>query len=391
MKEQHVSFVSFPHDPHVNPTLPIVSALVRRGYRVTYATSEKFARRVAELGAEFVPAPAFRVNEVFEESIDEDVSQRPFCRLALRTLPEIQSFYERNKPDLIIYDFLAFAGRILAHRLKIPAIQTSPTFAHSQRGWENQVADPETRRLALEASSHADEFFRRHAVPSDGFLYHREKLNIYLFPKVLQPPGDVFGENCFYAGRCAAEQPYYGEWQKKDTDGRPIVLVATSTTYIRGPEFFRMCIEALSDLQWHIILSIGESGDRSALEPLPAHVEIVQHTSHVKILRYATLLICLGGIITTSEAAYHGLPIIVTSHGFPELEWQADNLERVGNGIHVRKATMDAAAVRRAAVHAMEAGHMADRVREIRRLVQREPGGEETANAIEEYLESYQR
>src|ERR687892_455383 len=83
-------------------------------------------------------------------------------------------------------------------------------------------------------------------------VFHRETLNIYFFPKELQLKGTVSEADCFYAGRCAGEQPYYGDWQKTSSDDRPICLVSTSTTYIQGPKFFKMCVEALRNLGWHV-------------------------------------------------------------------------------------------------------------------------------------------
>src|SRR5690348_5163333 len=110
MKRAHIAFVSFPHHPHVNPTLPIVSTLVRRGFRVTYATSEKFAARVAAVGAEVVLCPPFEVSTLSQGEDEKDRFSHPFCRLAIRTLKKLTSFYENDHPDVIVYDLLAFAG-----------------------------------------------------------------------------------------------------------------------------------------------------------------------------------------------------------------------------------------------------------------------------------------
>jgi len=388
MKKAHITIISFPHPPHVNPTLPIVSVLVRRGHRVTYGTSDRFASRVAELGAEIVPCPAFRI-DTLSDGADEKESWQPYFRLAIGTLTEMARFYEGNRPDLMIYDSMAFAGRIFANRWGIQSIQINPSFAHDKENWSQQVKDPDFRKWLLESRKHADHFLEQHGIVASDSLFHREKLNIHLFPKALQPKGDVFGEEFFYAGRCAGEQPYYGDWQRRDTEGRPIVLVSTSTSYLQGPRFFRMCIDALSDLQWHVILSIGDSCDAASLAPLPAHFEIVQHTSHIKMLPHVSLFICLGGIITTAEAAYHGIPLVVTTHGFPELEWQADNIEDLGIGIHVRKAETNADTLRSLAVRVLGDRELLNRVRRMQRTVQREPGAEETVNRIEEYLETF--
>ena len=48
-----VLFLGVPSHGHVNPTIGLVSALVRRGERVTYFASPKFKGRIEETGAVF--------------------------------------------------------------------------------------------------------------------------------------------------------------------------------------------------------------------------------------------------------------------------------------------------------------------------------------------------
>lgn len=52
----HIAFICLPAAGHVNPTLPVVAELVRRGHRVTYATSAKYADAVESVGAVFLPS-----------------------------------------------------------------------------------------------------------------------------------------------------------------------------------------------------------------------------------------------------------------------------------------------------------------------------------------------
>ena len=49
----HFAFICLPAAGHVNPTMPVVAELVRRGHRVTYATSAKYVAAVESAGAAF--------------------------------------------------------------------------------------------------------------------------------------------------------------------------------------------------------------------------------------------------------------------------------------------------------------------------------------------------
>jgi MGT family glycosyltransferase len=392
MKRAHMAFFSFPHHPHVNPTLPIVRTLVRRGHRVTYATSNRFAQRLRDIGAEVIIGPEFNVPKFQEVAPDLELDKQPICRMALGQLALCERFYESDRPDLIVYDLLAFAGRILSHRWSVPAVQTSPTFAHDKSTSTARNMGFEYFQQVLTACDKADNFLRRHGVASaDEFLFHREGLNLYLFPKALQPNSQHFGSDCFYAGRLAGEQLYFGDWRRTDRGDLPLVLIATSTTYLRGPDFFKMCADALSGLPWHAVLSIGDYGDAAALGPLPLNMEIVQNNSHVQILRHASLSIGLGGILSVSEAVYHGVPTIALSCGIPENEWEQREFEHLGIRIHVPKNEMNAEKLRRAVIRASDDIALQNRVNEVQHAVRREPGAEETANMLEEYLESRTR
>ena len=89
-----------------------------------------------------------------------------------------------------------------------------------------------------------------------------------------------------------------------------------------------------------------------------------------------------------AEAGYHGVPLIVTTHGMPELEWQADRMASLGLGIWLGKDDTNVENIRKSAIQISEDDSILRAVKQMRYLVRREPGAEETANRIEEYIES---
>jgi len=287
---------------------------------------------------------------------------------------------------------MALAGRILANRWSIPAIQTSPFYAfHEDDSFESQVEHIEFRNVQVEHGRIMAQFLRRYGVASSNYRVDKEKLNIYLFPRVLQPNSARFGNNCFFAGRCAAERLPTGQWQD-NTDGRPIALIAMSTLLsvikrnVSVPEYFKMCIDALPGLGWHVVLAIGERCNAEALAPLPAHCEIIQHTSYLRVLPRAKLLVFMSGIASTAEAAFHGVPMVAISEGVGEYEWQADHIVELGIGAHIRKGDTNAENIRKAAIQLSGDVGTLHKLKEIQRSVRGEPGGEDAANRIEVYL-----
>ena len=378
MKKRHIALISFPRPSHVNPTLSIVSTLVRRGHRVTYTTSAKFESKVRQIGAEYICCPTFDYATLGEGA---------FCHLAMSTLAEVTPFYEIYMPDLIIYDIVAFAGRLLAHKWHIPAVKVSPHFSYSEAVLHEQIRDATLRDLTISGSRKVDHFLRSHGIRSSGYMFHREELNIYPFPKDFDPNGVTADGSCLYAGRCAGEQPYYGDWRDDANDGKPVALVVSSTTYIRGAEYFKMCVEALSNLPLNVVLIPGGDSQIASLLPLPQNVQHVHGTSPAKILSTASVLICTGGAMTVSEAMYHGVPLVMTSCGIPELEGLCEMWVALGLGIHLRAKEMNAESLRRAVLNVVGNPEILHKVRHMQRRVQGEPGSEEVANRIEELIE----
>jgi MGT family glycosyltransferase len=378
MKNAHISFVSAPIASHLNPVLPIASALIRRGHRVSYAVCDPFAARVEQLGAEVIK---YRFGALTFRVLQED----SFCTLATRTLAAVMPFYEKHTPDLIVYDLTALAGRVLAHRFQVPAVKTTPHFAFTGATLATQICDP-MRAGVLESSAGADRFLQRHGIFTDGFIFHRERLNIHMMPREYEPCDEAIDETCLYAGRCAGEQTAFGNWSRGDRDGKPVVLVATSRSYAQGPAYFRMCLDAFAGMPWHVVLSVDGDANAAALLPLPENAEIVQNTSHTRILPRASLLAFMGGMTTANEAAYHGVPWVCTSLGISELEWLAENLARLRIGVHLKGAKVSPSDLRQAALQVLESSEIRDQVRHFQRSVQSQPGGEEAASRIEECL-----
>jgi dTDP-L-oleandrosyltransferase len=277
----------------------------------------------------------------------------------------------------------------LANRWNIPAVQTSPEFAFDKNQFDHQVQHSEFRKFILEMAEPFDTFLERYGIASNGGLFHRERLNVYFFAETFQPCKDTCDDSCFYASRCPAEQPYVGDWSVQNSGGRPVALVSASTCFIRGPDYYKMCIEALAGQQWHVVLCIGDHVDPSTLKPLPPHFEVVQGISQNRILPHASLFIFSGGMISTTEAAYHGVPLIAVTNGGLELEWLADStLVRHAIGLHLRKSETNVESLRQAAIQVAADVKIRDRIKRLQRAIKQAPGGEETANRIEYYLET---
>jgi UDP:flavonoid glycosyltransferase YjiC (YdhE family) len=105
-------FFNIPAYGHVNPTLPVVIELQRRGHQVIYYNAETFEQPIEGTGAKFRAYPNSSTSEAeLAERIHNLVSVSVLMlEESLRLLPFSLDEIEREKPDLVIFDSLALWG-----------------------------------------------------------------------------------------------------------------------------------------------------------------------------------------------------------------------------------------------------------------------------------------
>lgn len=121
--DRHVAIVTAAAHSHISPLLGTVSELVRRGVRVSYATTERFAPLVEAAGATAV---------VFRSSLPSDPAHWPtdvrrlpllYLADARAVLPVLEAHFGGDRPDLVLTEDPAGAGSVLAAKWGIPSMQ----------------------------------------------------------------------------------------------------------------------------------------------------------------------------------------------------------------------------------------------------------------------------
>ena len=191
--------------------------------------------------------------------------------MAAATLTQVERIFREDPPDLILYDRLAFAGRILATRLNIPAIQIYPHFAFYKKFMHRENGVCMNPEPMLEFSKVLDVFLAANGIEGTHHLWHTEKLNIYFLPKELQYHAEYFDERSCFVGACLRKAAPAAQWSNR-SKGRPIILVS-DVSVGTDAGYFNKFIDALSGCDYHVILSIGRHMDEASIKVLPANFE----------------------------------------------------------------------------------------------------------------------
>ncbi|MCE6998177.1 glycosyl transferase [Saccharothrix sp. S26] len=383
----HFAFVSAPASGHVNPTLPLVEELVRRGHRVSYATGPATADGAARAGATPVVLPSELPPDLDargEFTADQlAVTLNHFLDDAAVSFPVLAAHFEQDRPDAVCYDSVTFTGRMLANLLDVPEVALVPTFAENERFSATQVYLPpdfdHQHPELVAAIGRMAEFASGFTFLDDPNLMfgHVAPTNVVFVPKSFQPAADTFDDRFHFVG------PSLGTWQQAErwspASDSPVLLVSLGTVFNSRPDFYRTCVAAFGDGPWEVVMSIGDL-DPALLGPLPANVSAHARVPQVAVLRHASVFVSHAGMNSVMESLHHGVPL-VTVPQIPEQRAIAARAAELGVGVALEDETPDGL---RAAVSAASANRAA--VEELGEVVRACGGARAAADVLDELV-----
>jgi UDP:flavonoid glycosyltransferase YjiC (YdhE family) len=147
-------------------------------------------------------------------------------------------------------------------------------------------------------------------------------------------------------------------------------------------------MQAALELDWDVVLAIGENNSTDALQPLPTRCKVLKDIPQIVVMPTVSFIISMAGTATTMEAMYHGLPMLVITPGYAEAEMYAENVRRHGLGLHVEGKNVTVDLLKRHMVRITTDDGLNTNVRRMQSIVRRGPGGEEVVNWIEGFIRS---
>jgi MGT family glycosyltransferase len=339
----HIAFVSLGAFGHINPTLALVTELVKRGVRVTYFTTEAFRRIIEPTGAKFVPVPSWMAendkhNESGEKKEDDGgvAAAVPFLFLneAGAYIDTVLDTLKNDKPDAIVHDFAGIAGTIAADSLKVPNVMLYTSYPSNASysvaaGFENVPADHPLRQAAAQlAQSYAEKYGCRLMTVKEIFDGHGD-FNLVMMQKKLVPNYETFDDSFVFTGVQIGKRTAFGSWKAPD-NGKPLLYSSLGTAFNNWPEYYPILFDAVRDLDINVFAALG-SIDPASLKDIPANVEVGQMVPQLDILSQASVFITHAGMGGTGEAIYYGVPMIA----IPQMEEQAitaRQIEKLGLG-----------------------------------------------------------
>ncbi|GAB3551211.1 MGT family glycosyltransferase [Actinopolyspora lacussalsi] len=352
---RHFAFVAPPFDGHVNPTLPLVEELCRRGHRVSYATGNHKLDTVAAAGARGVDTrvdvsvpPTPSLDEITVEMITDMMHM--MLDHTRDSLPVLREHFAADPPEAVCYDMMSLGGPMLAEALGVPAVALVPSFAANERfslmkyflpdGFDPD--HPALREIATRHHELAEQFGV--SAPESMLAPTPAGLNLVFVPHQFQPAAETFDERFRFLGPSMGDRARGDSFTPRD-EHAPLLFISLGTTFNERPDFYRECVRAFGDSGWQVAMSIGDRIEPDELGPLPANFDVRPRFPQLEVLRHAEVFLSHAGMNSTMESLYHGVPL-VTYPQMAEQRANADQAEKLGLARRLPD-NVDAAALRK--------------------------------------------
>jgi UDP:flavonoid glycosyltransferase YjiC (YdhE family) len=325
---------------HFNPLVPYAREMLRRGYEVRVAATERMAERVAAAGLdhavfgsptkEELDAAFSRVRHLPPDERAPFVSAEIFAGLLPRkSLPALQSLVQDWQPDLIVREAAEYSSAIVSSKTGIPHVRVSVSNGHTFSGTIAPI----------------DRLRQEHGLDPDRGASLRNARAFTSFPASMEP------EN---ADGAAVPQFRVAPAVAPVSDSRPDWLMPGDLPRVymtfgtamgssdQAKAIFRAALDAVGRSDVTALMTTGPDMDVEALGAIPSNVTLRTFVPQHEVFPHVVAVLCHGGSGSVLGALAAGLPLVVTPIGADQPE-NARQVAAVGAGLAV--GTPDAAAM----------------------------------------------
>ena len=334
-----IAWFCIPAHGHTNPTLGLVKELTSAGHQVFYFSFEMFREKIEQTGARFIPCDGYDFDMEDKENADRVGKDKVFATelLVSSTLALDEMTTEKIKeikPDVIVSDSVAFWGKLVAMKHRIPYVSSTTTFAfnrYSAKYMKETPWDIAKMLFSMPKINKQIQRLREKGYPVKGLLEivqnDNETNTIVYTSKYFQPCSETFSDRYHFIG--PSIRPVT----------EPVRKTAEKTVYVsmgtvnQNPEFYRNCIHALAKTDWQVIISMGTNPEH--FDHLPDNIQIYETVDQMAVLSIADAFITHCGMNSASEGLYFKVPLVL----FPQTPEQgavAKRTEELGAGIRLK-------------------------------------------------------
>jgi glycosyltransferase, MGT family len=392
-----VLFVNTGSEGHINPTLGVVRELVSRGEEVVYFCVEAYRERIAMTGASVRTIDGQAFVRAFISGGRNYMLERinGLLLTADVVLPSVLEQIRGEHFDYVVHDSMFGCGRLLAQILKLPAISSCTSFAQTEESFNSllesfyaEVPADIVKPIYDKYLSLTDRLKVNYDVeirsPYEAFC-NPAPLTIVYTIKELQPHGEAFDQSYKFVGPSLSARLTSGNFDFSAIQGKNLIYISLGTVFNQAVEFYRLCMEALGNSGYSVVMAIGDKVQGSELGEIPPNFIVGGYVPQTDVLQYAKLFITHGGMNSAHEGLYYGIPLIVIPQGADQ-PVIARQVAEVGAGVQLSMKGLTADLLREAVDHALSLPSYKKSASRIGESLRNSGGYSQAADEIMEFV-----
>ena len=343
-----IAFFCIPAHGHTNPTLRVVKELVDRGNEVWYYSYDQLKDKIEETGAKFISCNAYDEEQKLKPEdgarIAKDIAfaTTVLVNTTLALADKVMEDLKEWKPDCIVGDSMAVWGKLIAIKMEIPFISSTTTFAFNRYSSKAMNKGGKGLLSLLFSMPKVGKQIKR--LQEKGYPIHsimdiiqndNETNTIVYTSRGFQPCAETFSDKYVFVGPSIREikEPFEKKKEK-------LIYISMGTVNNDMSDFYTICIHALKDSGYQVVLSVGELVDLASFKNLPENIEVYRSVDQIAVLEKADGFLTHCGMNSASEGLYFEVPVIMN----PKTNEQnavAARIEELGAGIYLQKEDED--------------------------------------------------
>ncbi len=317
-----VLMFNFPGEGHVNPTLALIEELVKRGEEVVYYCVKEYKEKIEKTGASFRPYENFLATVNTLERMNGKINPTELLLHMVKSMDNIIKIVieelKEEKYDYVIYDNNFAVGWIIAEALNLPKISSCTTFAVTKKLFNtlmNNHNEGDKRSPLYQEVMHILERWQKvydfSMNEKKNVMTGAGNITIVYTSEFFQPDVEELDDSYIFVGPSITSRKDVQEIVFKQKEEEKLIYISMGTVFNQQIDFYHICFEALKNFPATIILSVGKYIDINQLKNIPPNFKVYNYVPQLEVLKQANLFITHGGMNSSSESLYFGVPMIV--------------------------------------------------------------------------------
>ncbi|OQR56888.1 macrolide family glycosyltransferase [Bacillus sp. CDB3] len=395
-----VLFINAGSEGHINPTIKVVEELISRGEEVVYFSIEAFKERIEKTGATVRTIDDQKFIKAFLSGGRNYLPERinGLLHTADVIIPSVLEQIEGEHFDYIIHDSMFGCGHLISQILKLPAINSCTSFAQDEKSFK-QMLDHLSKNIPAEVHDKINDDFQyltkgiveKYGVeiksPYEVFC-NPAPLTIVYTIKEFQPFGDTFDETFKFIGPSISTPIVKNSLDFNLIKEKSPIYISLGTVFNEVIDFYKLCFKAFKNSEHTIVMSIGGKTKISDLGDIPKNFIVKNYVPQIELLTYTKLFITHGGMNSTHEGLYNGVPLIVIpqSADQPVIAKQVENL---GAGVKLRMEELTVSQLRETVDYVLGDSSFHKAVANVKDSFRKSGGYEQAVDEILKFKSKY--